>query len=56
MRDEKMDHSTNEAKVLFKKMVQERVRLGMTRDQAEMLVAVLLWEPGPDASSCGESG
>jgi hypothetical protein len=39
-----MDHSTDEAKRLFQKMVQERVRLGMTRDQAEMLVAVLLWD------------
>lgn len=45
-----MDHSTPEAKALFEQEVRKRMEppLCMERTKAEMLVAVLLWEPPAD--------
>jgi hypothetical protein len=42
------DFSNRETRALFEKTVRERQELlGCSREQAEMLVAALMWQPAP---------
>ena len=47
------DHSKPETKELYRREVDKRVELGMPRDKAEMLVAVLMWD-GPTKTEDAE--